>query len=394
MPQGSLACVPAWHEPSFLGTRRGTCGDVCFQGVDAQQFCRSACQAPVVGPHRAERTHGRAHCQPVIAAESSVRKGSGGSKFIQESAVHVGALEHYSLTKASGAAAETGQAASVAGAPGPAAWTPPPLMGKPMATPVPPVTSPWVSIKDPVPEDVANVMKTAKTAEASARETVKFAKAVKELRGSAMVAAPASTVAAEKAREESMSTLGALGITSRYLEAVRQAVREVAESVIQPTLDEAIKQARAKAQKEAEPVAQKALAAQGPRGKAAAAKAMVPYMDALGRAVATAGVYASRGDNLVGASSGLQMDAQMVFNEANQFMSLGDNARAEKLRQQAMQMMNVAVSLNGAANSNYGNADAIMKTPGQYAAEAGAAAYHAEVMENPDAPPPPPPLVS
>lgn len=55
--------------------------------------------------------------------------------------------------------------------------------------------------------------------------------------------------------------------------------------------------------------------------------------------------------------------------------------------------MNEAVGLAGTANSFYGEAQGIMKTMPDYQGEAAAAAYNAEIMLNPDAPPPPPPLV-
>merc|ERR1719191_1959191 len=111
------------------------------------------------------------------------------------------------------------------------------------------------------------------------------------------------------------------------------------------------------------------------------------------RAAATAKEYAGRGDKVTAKSVEVQMEAQMLLGQSNTWITLGDNAKAEKLLQQSHMLMNEAVGLAGTANAFYGEAQAIMKTMPLYQGQAAAASYNAEVTLNPDAPPPPPPLV-
>lgn len=253
----------------------------------------------------------------------------------------------------------------------------------------------WQSINDPVPEDAAKAADMAKKAEAHAKEVVKMAKAVKDLKSLAQKAAPGSIEAAQNAREQSIAALNALDITASFKDAALQLARDMAHEVVEPTLDSMIKEARKEAKAKAEIVANQIAKEMVPKSKAAAAAAMKPYMETETRAAGYATQYATKGDMLAGKSAQVQMDAQMVFNEANQWMSLGDNAKAEKLRQQAFGMMNLAMGFSGTANRFYGAAADIMKhvDKGEYVNMAKQAAYHAEVMINPDAPPPPPPLV-
>jgi len=146
---------------------------------------------------------------------------------------------------------------------------------------------------------------------------------------------------------------------------------------------------KAKALKKAAALKTKMLKEAPEAGKKAAA----PYIDAMGRAAAVANEYTKRGDGLIGQSVVLQGEAGLKMGEANSYSNLGDMVKSQATLQMAHQTMDLAKSLAGAADGNYGKAKSIMSTLGGYASEAAAAQYHAEYMLNPDLPPPPAPLV-
>eukprot|EP00397_Hematodinium_sp_SG-2012_P046135 GEMP01052025.1.p1 GENE.GEMP01052025.1~~GEMP01052025.1.p1 ORF type:complete len:203 (+),score=69.27 GEMP01052025.1:557-1165(+) len=182
-------------------------------------------------------------------------------------------------------------------------------------------------------------------------------------------------------------------LTEELRDEVREAAHRAAEDVMRETIEAVKNEERARAKKKAEAEAEKLKTKMLEEAPKAAAEAMKPYNDALGRAAATAGEYSKRGDGLSGQSVSLQFEAQMLIGQANQWQSVGETAKAQKLMQQAHQLMDMALGLSGQANSMYNTGKKIMGTLGGYANEAAQAAYHAEVMMNPDAPPPPPPLV-
>lgn len=247
--------------------------------------------------------------------------------------------------------------------------------------------------KKQTPEDVARVVDMAKASEIHASEAVRDEKAIGKVRAMALRAAPGSIESASKARRASLAAREATDSTRKFLLTVKQAVHDAAYSVIKPTMEQVMDDARAEAKREAISKAAEQTKLIAQKSKLAAANAMKPFVDVQKRSAATAGAYAARGNQLAAQSAQEQMDAQVILNQANQFMSVGNNAQAQKLRQQGMQMMNQAASLSSTANGFFGTADQIMKTLPQYDAQAAAAAYHAEVMVNPDAPPPSAPLV-
>lgn len=177
------------------------------------------------------------------------------------------------------------------------------------------------------------------------------------------------------------------------LKGTEDAADQAAEMTVNEAIKTAVKKAQDEAYKVAKKIADERKAAQGPAGKAAAAAAAKPYMDAMGRAAAAAGAWQAAGDGAAGVAFNLQAGAQLKFGAANQYQQLGDTAKAQATLQEAHMMMDTATSLTGAANGQYNTATGIMGTLGGYAQQAAQAAYHAEVMKNPDAPPPPAPLV-
>merc|ERR1719198_2868308 len=138
--------------------------------------------------------------------------------------------------------------------------------------------------------------------------------------------------------------------------------------MIEDTLKGLRKQEHEEVKKEAVKKAKKLkekMLKEAPKAAAAAAKV---YEDSMKRAAATAAEYAKRGDAVSAKSVEIQMEAQMLLGQSNTWISLGDNAKAEKLLQQSHQMMNEAVALAATANGFYGQAQAIMKTMPDYMA--------------------------
>ena len=120
--------------------------------------------------------------------------------------------------------------------------------------------------------------------------------------------------------------------------------------VVHQFIPKAVKTAQAKAKKEAKVIADERKAAQGPAGKAAAAAAAKPYMDAMGRAAAAAGAWQAAGDGAAGVAFGVQAGAQLKFGAANAYQQLGDTAKAQATLQEAHMMMDTAASLTGAVH--------------------------------------------
>jgi len=195
-----------------------------------------------------------------------------------------------------------------------------------------------------------------------------------------------STEAAKKAYEAEKLTEG-------IREEVREAASQAAHDVLEETLDAVKKEAHQAAKEVATKKAKELQTKMLEEAPKAAKAAMIPYNDALGRAAVTASEYTKRGDGLSGQSVQLQMEANMLLSQASQWQSVGQTAKAQGLMQQAHALMDLALTLSGQANSMYGAGKGIMGTLGGYVNEAAQAAYHAEVMLNPDAPPPPAPLV-
>jgi len=223
----------------------------------------------------------------------------------------------------------------------------------------------------------------ARTAEESVKKTLERNKAaIPQLLASVAEAAKAArkAFAAQKATEK---------IRDEVLEATHQQAKDVLEDTMR---DEKIK-AHVQAKKQAEEKAENLFKDMQSQAPIAAAAAMKPYNDAFARAAGISGQYQKRGDELGLESVGLQMKANMLLNQSNQWMILGQVAKAQSVLREAHETMNLAASLSAQANTLYNTAKSIMDTLGGYATEASQAAYHAEVMLNPDAPPPAPPLI-
>lgn len=180
----------------------------------------------------------------------------------------------------------------------------------------------------------------------------------------------------------------------RATEKLRDEVVEAAQETAEDAVEDAVKQIRNQAKSKTKAAALKRADALAQKIKddapKAGAEAMKPYDLAMKRVAATAQAYLKDGDGLASASIGLQAQAQLLSQGANAYTAAGNQPEGQKLLMQAHQTMDLAKSLKGAATSMYGTAKKIQASLNSYVSEAGAAAYHAERMVNPDALPPPP----
>lgn len=231
--------------------------------------------------------------------------------------------------------------------------------------------------------------KLKKTADEASSEAQKV-KELAEKTGGSMAGVIAKVGQAKAAMEATLSMEKKIRKLRDMLwqKAQRAALDEVPK-VLKKIEEKADKKAEAEAKKQAVIFEKKMKA----KAKVESAKAAKVYMDVMAGAGKTAADYAKIGDSLIGQSATLQMNAGLAQGSANQYITIGDLGEAQKLMQQSRGDMNMALALNGAATGAYNTANKITGQLGVYAGQAGMAAYHAQVMYDPDAVAPPPPLV-
>merc|ERR1719375_1059273 len=125
----------------------------------------------------------------------------------------------------------------------------------------------------------------------------------------------------------------------------------------------------------------------------AKSKATAPWTAAMNRAAAVAGDYVKAGDGLSGLAVGDQLSATQMLGSASQFMTLGEVGKGQNLMRDAQNLLGQAKGEASKSQSMYDTASSITSTLGGYMTQSVNAAYNAELMLNPDAPPPPPPIV-
>jgi len=195
----------------------------------------------------------------------------------------------------------------------------------------------------------------------------------------------ASVSAAENsARQAHVSEKELTQTVKEVQEAAALAAHDVIDEAIEQARDEAHAKAKTEAQKAAKALMEKMLKEVPAAAKAASA----PYIAAMNRAHDYAAKYAALGDTWAGKSVQLQMSAQLLMGEANSWQTLGETGKSQGQFQQAHQMMDLAVAFNAKAGSLYAAGVEVASHDGEWVAEADAAAYHATIMLNPDAPPP------
>jgi len=252
---------------------------------------------------------------------------------------------------------------------------------------------PWQSISEPINEQAAKVVEWAGEAVASANAAGADAKKVEEIAAKAsgtMAGVIAQVGQAKVAMEE---TLAMEKRIHKLRDVLWVRARKAAEEEVEPVLKTLKAKADIKAEKAAKAKAIVFDKKMKAKAKVESAKAAKVYMDVLAGAAKNAAAYAKVGDSLIGQSATLQMNAGLAQGSANQYITIGDMAEGQKLLQASRGDMNLALSLNGAATGMYNTANKITGQLGVYAGQAGMAAFHAQVMYDPDAVPPPPPLV-
>merc|ERR1719160_194091 len=181
--------------------------------------------------------------------------------------------------------------------------------------------------------------------------------------------------------DHSVAAADALRAADSWLAQAQETAGQAAASVRESTVKELVKAAHDTAEVEAKKAAAKLEADMKKQIPDAKKAAMKPWEDVMARAAAVAGEYVKAGDGLSGASLGSQLQAQQMLGSAQNYMRDAHN------------LLGLAKGMTDSANGMYGQAASIVSTLPGYMGVTAQAAYHAEVMLNPDAPPPPPPII-
>ena len=196
-----------------------------------------------------------------------------------------------------------------------------------------------------------------------------------------------------KATDQAVAAADALRAADSWLAQAQETAGQAAASVRESTVKEVVKAAHDTAEVEAKAAAVKLEADMKKQIPDAKKAAMKPWEDVMARAAAVAGEYVKAGDGLSGASLGSQLQAQQMLGSAQQFQALGEVGKAQNYMRDAHNLLGLAKGMTDSANGMYGQAASIVSTLPGYMGVTAQAAYHAEVMLNPDAPPPPPPII-
>merc|ERR1719389_1115911 len=208
-----------------------------------------------------------------------------------------------------------------------------------------------------------------------------------------MQALPKAVDFSELAKSQAEAATDSLRASKDFLSGLQEAADQSGHSVIESTIKSVVKKAHDTAEAEAKVAAaklEKDMKAKIPAAKAAATK---PWVDAMNRAAGVAGAYVKAGDGLGGLAIGDQLSATQMLGSASQFMTLGDVGKGQNLMRDAQTLLGQAQGEASKSQSMYDTASSITGTLGNYMTQAVGAAYNAELMLNPNAPPPPPPIV-
>jgi len=247
---------------------------------------------------------------------------------------------------------------------------------------------PWPSMKDEYTmigmrseQEWRQAAKNSAAANKAAAENAKIALMNSQIAPALIASVSSSENSARQARASEK-------LATQQVKEVQEATAQAAHDVIDATLEEVRDAAHAQAKVEAQKAAKALMTKMLKEIPAAAKAASAPYIAAMNRAHKYAAKYAALGDAWAGKSVGLQMSAVLLMGEANSWQTLGSTGKAQGMFQQAHQMMDLAVAFNAKAGSLYAAGVEVASHDGEWVAEADAAAFHATVMRNPDAPPP------
>jgi len=251
----------------------------------------------------------------------------------------------------------------------------------------------WASVGEPMQEQVATVAEWADEAKRAAgkagAEAAKVTEDAAKASGS-MANVLAKVGSAKAAMNQAIRDEGKIS-------ALRDRIWQKAQVAAMGEIPKILPKLREQSKKKAEENAKEKALAFGKQMKSKArvesAKASKLYTDLMVGAGNSAADYAKLGDTLISQSASMQMNAGMAQNQAGQYMTFGDMGEAQKLMQQSRTEMNTALGLNSQATGMYDQSNKITAQLPAYAGQAAMAAYHAQVMYDPEAQPPPPPLV-
>lgn len=258
--------------------------------------------------------------------------------------------------------------------------------------PVPKVQK-WESVSEPIQAQTSQVVEWATEAEAEAAKAGANAKKVQEAATKAsgsMTGVFAEVGAAKTAMERALLEESKI---SRLRDRIWQKAKETALAEIPKILPDLQNKADTIAKEEARKKAKVFEKQMQNKARHESVKAAKVYTDQMKGAGKSAAEYAKLGDSLSTQAATMQMNAGMQQGQAGSYMRVGQMDEAQKLLQQSRGEMNMAVGLNAQAAKMYDTSSQIAAQLPAYAGQAAMAAYHAQVMYDPDAQPPPPPLV-
>jgi hypothetical protein len=227
-----------------------------------------------------------------------------------------------------------------------------------------------------------------------ARSGVKSSSEIAEkVKLSSMQALPKALDLSELAKGQAEAATDSLRASEDFLSGLQEAADQSSHSVMESTIKDVVKKAHDTAKVEAKKAADKLEKDMKAQIPAAKAKATAPWTAAMNRAAAVAGDYVKAGDGLGGLAIGDQLSATQMLGSASQFMTLGEVGKGQNLMRDAQNLLGQAKGEASKSQSMYNTASSIVSTLGGYMTQSVSAAYNAELMLNPNAPPPPPPIV-
>jgi hypothetical protein len=253
--------------------------------------------------------------------------------------------------------------------------------------------SEWPSIQNGM-HDVGFRTEELHTAVDDARNGVKSSSEIAEkVKLTSMQALPKAIDLSEMAKSQAEAATDDLRASEDFLSGLQEAADQSSHSVMESTIKDVVKKAHDTAKVEAKIAAAKLEQDMKAQIPAAKAKAAAPYTAAMNRAAAVAGDYVKAGDGLGGLAIADQLSATQMLGSASQFMTLGEVGKGQNLMRDAQNLLGQAKGEATKSQSMYSTASGIVSGLGGYMTQSVAAAYNAELMLNPNAPPPPPPIV-
>lgn len=388
-----LQCVHAQsglQPPSPFRAQPRSCDDLCHRSpaeqvltavkaaeMDTQRFCFFECAPRRLSDNEEPQPGGP--CEPLAGSEADEVRDSSGNALPPMEQAFAGA--HFLVSHAKSRAGADDALVAGVGAPSPAG------AGGPAA-------EPWASINNPAPEKYAAITQAAIAAQKTAVETAEGPGAkIGELATRAANAISIAAAAVQDARRAALAAQKEELKVRTFRDVLRGWAHTQAFQLVPTMLSEIESRAHAEAKAEAKRKLEAEMKWMIEEAPKAGERAAAPYRAAMQNAAATAAEYARRGNEFSGQAKTLYMEAEALQRQANIQNSNGNAFNAQKLMKKAHILAKKAISMNSQASSYFKTAKSIsdINVP-EYAREAAQAAYHAEVMVNPDSAQPLPPI--